>query len=274
MAEVAQTGIALMADVDAFQGDRESAAFWWLGQHSFILKLGGLTCYLDPYLQPSPARQTPPLFTPAEARNADLVFCSHDHLDHLDDFAVRGIAAAAPEAKFVFPRPLLSRMAGLGVPPGRLLPLQDGETLTCEGLCVTGVKAKHEFFDETPEGFPYLGFVLETDRMACYHSGDTLIWEGLFSRLSRWTLDVAFLPINGRDAPRYRVGCLGNMTFQEAVDLAGELGVRLAVPTHYDMFAMNPGDPHAFVDYLDAKFPSARAWVGRAGERVTFTAAP
>ena len=53
---------------------------------------------------------------------------------------------------------------------------------------------------------------------------------------------------------RYRRSCIGNMTFQEAADLAGELRPGLVIPGHWDMFADNPGDPEAFADYLDAKY--------------------
>ena len=67
-------------------------------------------------------------------------------------------------------------------------------------------------------------------------------------------IDAALLPINGRDGARYRRGCLGNMTFQEAADLAGELRPGLALPGHWDMFEDNPGDPQAFADYLDTKY--------------------
>ena len=41
----------------------------------------------------------------------------------------------------------------------------------------------------------------------------------------------------------------------EAADLAGELRPGLAIPGHWDMFAGNTGDPDAFMDYIDAKYP-------------------
>ena len=68
-------------------------------------------------------------------------------------------------------------------------------------------------------------------------------------------VDVALLPINGRDGERYRRNCIGNMTYQEAADLTGELQPRTVIPGHWDMFRDNPGDPCAFADYLDAKYP-------------------
>ena len=260
---------ALIADINAHTPPPGSLSFWWLGQHSVILKLAGQTLYLDPYLQPDEARQVPPLLLPEEVTNADLVLCSHDHGDHLDPFAVPGIAQASPKARFAIPRPSVERMVSLGVPEDRLIPLDHLEVADIGGLRITAIKAAHEFLDPVPGvGHPYLGFVIEGDGCAVYHSGDTLCYEGLLTTLQRWQLTVAFLPINGRDAVRYTSGCIGNMTYQEAVDLAGHLKPRLVVPTHYDMFASNSQDPQAFVDYLEAKFPGQRYWVGKVGERV------
>jgi L-ascorbate metabolism protein UlaG (beta-lactamase superfamily) len=270
MAEILLQGTALIHDIDAAAPPRGRACFWWLGQHSFVLKLAGKVVYIDPYLSPSPARQTPPLLTPEEIVHADLVLCTHDHGDHIDPFAIRGIAAASPHARFVAPRPHRQRLQECGVDESRLTLLSDRETTELEGITITAVKAQHEFFEEGPEGFPYLGYVLEAEGLAAYHAGDTLAYDGLRATLSRWALDAAFLPINGRDAVRYRSGCIGNMTFQEAVDLAGDLQVRLAVPAHWDMFAGNSEDPAKFVDYLAAKFPKVQAWLGKAGERVEF----
>ena len=268
MPEIVRRGRELLADVNQAESGR--AWFWWLGQHSFILKLAGQVIYIDPYLEPNPARQTPPLFSPEEVTNADLVLCTHDHIDHIDPYALPGIAQASPGALFIAPGPHRQRMLDLAIPADRLRTLTHLQSTEVKGVTVTGIKASHEFFEETPEGFPYLGYVLEGAGATCYHSGDTLVWEGLCSTLRRWRLDAAFLPINGRDATRYRAGCIGNMTYQEAVDLAGELQVGLAVPSHWDMFQMNSEDPRKFVDYLDAKFPGIPAWVGGVGERVPF----
>ena len=107
------------------------------------------------YSSPSPARQTPPLLTPEQVTNADLVLCTHDHGDHIDPGALPGIAGASPEARFVVPRTAVERVRELSVPPDRLLPLTDGETAEWQGVRVTAIKSKHERFDEVPGvGFP------------------------------------------------------------------------------------------------------------------------
>jgi len=236
----------------------------------FILKIGAAVCYFDPYLAPKPTRRVPPLLRPEEVTNADLVFGSHDHSDHIDPTALPGIAAASPRARFVCSRVNRARLIGLGIPEGRVVALDDGGVHEAAGLRITAVAAQHEFFDRHAElGYPHLSFVVESGGATVYHAGDTLKYDGLSARLSRWGLDLAFLPINGRDAVRFTRGTIGNMTYQEAVDLAGDLSPRLTVPGHYDMFAHNAEDPRKFTEYMDAKFPALRYWVGPHGQAVT-----
>jgi L-ascorbate metabolism protein UlaG (beta-lactamase superfamily) len=276
MVEIALRGARLLDDIARTRTEPGRVAFWWLGQHSFILKGGETVIYIDPFLSPHAARQTPPLLAPEDVTNADLVLGTHDHLDHIDPGTIPGIAAASPNARFVVPRTAADRVRELGVPPERLLPLTDGERAHSPGFQpggsgarVTAIKSKHERFDEVPGvGFPFLGYVVELNGATIYHPGDTIVYEGLVSTLRRQRPSVAFLPINGRDAERLKSGCIGNMTYQEAVDLAGDVGVRWAIPTHYDMFIGNQEDPTKFVRYLEVKFPEIHTWVGPAGQRV------
>jgi L-ascorbate metabolism protein UlaG (beta-lactamase superfamily) len=244
-----------------------TSAFWWLGQHSFIIKLGETTLLVDPFLAEMEGRNVPPLFAPQDAASVQLVCVTHDHIDHICPTAVSGLAKTT-HAAFIAPRACKKRMLELGVPESRLVLLNDGENATVHNVNVNAVKAAHEFFDETSEGFPYLGYVLEGANKTLYHAGDTVWWEGLQARLSKWSYDVAFVPINGRDAKRYKEGIIGNMTFQEAADLLGGLNVKLSVPDHYDMFDANREDPQKFVDYVAVKYPGRRVWVGKPTERV------
>ena len=134
---------------------------------------------------------------------------------------------------------------------------------------ITAIKAAHELFDYVSgTGYPYLGYVIEADGVVIYHSGDTCIYDGLASRLKSWNITVAFLPINGRDARRLKAGCIGNMTYQEAVDLAGAVCPKLTVPAHYEMFSFNSEDPRLFAEYMDVKFPELKYWIGEHGTAV------
>ena len=73
-----------------------------------------------------------------------------------------------------------------------------------------------------------------------YHSGDTVLYDGLADRLRPHAIDVALLPINGRAPsagrrqPRRRRSCAAS---------ARAIGARSVIPCHYEMFAFNTADP-------------------------------
>ena len=270
------TGQELIRDIDATTPGVGECALWWLGQLSYVLKLGDRVLYLDPYLSASRGRTTPPLLAPGEVRHAAIITGSHDHADHIDRPVWPALAEASPGAKFVVPDLLRKRLAAdLKVPEGRFVGLDAGAAVEVDGIRISGVAAAHEFLDRDGKSgrHPYLGYVIEGNDCRVYHAGDTCKYEGLETRLKRWPgFDVAMLPINGRDAVRLKAGCIGNMTYQEAVDLAGAVGVRLAIPSHWDMFKMNSEDPRKFADYLAVKFPRVRCLIPKHGERVLWRA--
>lgn len=269
------TGHALIADINACTPAARQAGLWWCGQQSWILKLGSDVLYLDPFLTPLASRLVPPLLAPAEITNARLVTGSHDHIDHIDRKVWPAIAAASPSARFAVPDLLRDSLAhDVPLPADRLLGVNDGATLHVGGVAITGVAAAHEFLDrDAATGrYPHLSYVIEGNGCTIFHAGDACLYEGLVTRLQRWRFDLMLLPINGRDARRYRSGCIGNMTYQEAADLAGTLAPGLVAPAHFDMFAGNRGDPEAFADYVRAKYPALQVLLPAHGERQLITA--
>lgn len=277
MAEIALSHGRLLKEIQQTETFRGAGAFWWLGQHTFIVKAMGYVIYIDPWFAPHEQRQTPPLLTPDEGESAHFVLVTHGHGDHLCLATLAGIRDASPQAIFICPHTeKTSLVERAQIPPERVRTIDANCKLRVPGrpgITVHAIKAKHEEFHEHPElGFPYLGYVVNVNGITFYHAGDTILYEGLLTSLREFDrIDVAFLPINGRDPARYRRGCMGNFTYQEAVEVAGELGVGLAVPSHYDMFTDNQEDPTLFQDYLTLRYPGIPCWFGRAGERVTFS---
>lgn len=269
-----KTGNALMNEIRRDPGP----AFWWLGQSGFAVKLGGKLLFLDPYLSPSPERLVPPLLGPEQIAEADLILGSHDHLDHIDREVWRKTAALSEKPKFILPQAVLDAPGNvIGIPAGRLTGLDDGAAFREGGITITGVAAAHEFLtpDRVTGRFPCLGFVVEGGGTSLYHAGDCCVYDGLRAKLMKFgRFGAAFLPINGRDGARYRAGIIGNMTFQEAADLAGDLRPGLAVPMHYEMFSCNRSDPALFTDYLAAKYPKQNFWAAGHGERAAIPSAP
>ncbi len=266
-----KTGQALIDDTNACEVPAGHCALWWLGQHGFIVKLGQAICYLDAYLSPHPSRQVAPLLDASQVTNAMLVLGSHDHDDHIDRRAWPAIAQAAPKAKFVVPELLREAIVReLGLPEDRVLGIDEGIGIREMGLTITAVPAAHETLDEDPATgrHPYLGYILHGNGFRLYHAGDTCPYEGMQAKLRREPLDLALLPINGRDARRLAAGCIGNMTYQEAGDLAAAVEPGLTIPTHFEMFADNSEDPRLFVEYLRVKYPHLKTCIPRHGVRL------
>jgi len=266
-------GLELIEEVDNCVLEKGNIAFWWLGQMGYILKLGGIVIYLDAFLSDFPGRNIPALIRAEEVINADFIFGSHDHADHIDRGSWHQLSLSSPKAKFVVPKLLIKGLSeDLNIDEDRFIGLDDGISVIAGGLKITAIAAAHEFLDQdlATGHYPYLGFIIEGNGCTLYHSGDTCIYEGLHSKLKKWNrIDVMFIPINGRDARRYRTNIIGNMTYQEAVDLAGDVKPRLVVPGHYEMFSGNSCDPSLFIDYLDAKYPDIKCWVGGHGDKVS-----
>lgn len=225
-----------------------SVVLLWLGQSSVALRLGGATVLVDPYLSPHPDRLVPPPFAPEEARGVDLVLITHDHLDHLDEPALPAIAAASPNAIVVVPQEIVERVIGLGVERKRMRGLPADGRAEIGAVTVDAVPACHgEGADDAYRLGPFLGYVVSAGGARVYHSGDTIPFEGLAERLREKRVDLALLPINGRDEERHAQGIVGNLDAHEAAELAAEIDADAVIPLHWDMFAANPGDPAAFV---------------------------
>jgi L-ascorbate 6-phosphate lactonase len=264
------TGRALVKWIDRQAIPVGAVGVWWLGQSSLVLKVAGRIIYVDPYLDPAARRLTPPACTPEEVTNADLVLLTHDHADHIDPVALPGIALASPGARFIAPRPVVERVAELVGDDARVVAATAGEALSLGAIEVIPVAAKHEEFDLHPTlGYPYLGYVIRAAGVTIYNAGDTIPYEGLVETLQPLAIDLAFLPINGRDFFRTRAGTIGNFDYREAAEVAVAIGADVAVPVHYGMFAGNTVPPGHFVSYLAEFHPHQQSHIlGRYGHFV------
>lgn len=266
------TGFKLIDEIDKCVLSKGNMAFWWLGQLGYVVKLGKVIVYLDPFLSELPNRNIPPLLKPEEITNADIILGTHDHIDHIDRGVWHQLSVSSPNAKFVVPTLLIKGLSkDLNIPENRFIGLDDSISITHRDLKITGIASAHEFLDRDIKtgAYPYLGYIIEGNNCTLYHSGDTCIYEGLHNKLRKFNkIHVMFMPINGRDAKRYRENCIGNMTYQEAVDLAGSINPKLVVPGHYEMFSSNSEDPLLFADYLNVKYSQVKYWIGSHGEMV------
>ncbi len=252
-------------------------ALWWLGQSGLLVKSRWATVLIDPYLSESLTakyagtakphiRMTRCPVDPSLLTMIDLVCCSHKHSDHMDPVTLTAVLKSSPQAELVLPTALIGHAGQIGIESDRLVGLNHGEVYenSEKKIAVRAISAAHEGLDQNEHGqFLYLSFVMEMDGVKIFHSGDTIPWEGQSEAVGEG-VDVAFLPINGRDSSR---GVPGNMTSDEAVEFAASLHARHVIPHHYDMFTFNTVDVNEFTHAAKRLPVEVKPVILRCGER-------
>lgn len=229
------------------------ASVWWLGQAGFLVAQGGLRIVIDPYLSDSLAekyrgkafphlRMMPPPVQPGALREVDWLLCTHSHTDHMDPGTIPALLAANPKAQVLAPRAERAKALERGVPEDRLHLIDAGESLDLGGVVVTATPSAHEELKITPSGHLYLGYALRGGGVTLWHSGDTIPHEGLVPSVLPLAVDLALLPVNGRDARRAANGVPGNLTLEEAVALTDAIGAAHMLGHHFGLFDFNTLD--------------------------------
>jgi L-ascorbate metabolism protein UlaG (beta-lactamase superfamily) len=248
MIEPVRHGPELVEEIEGTCPGPGSLFIWWLGQSGFLIKsregLLAIDLYLSEHLTKKyeatdrpHVRMTRAPIRGGDLRTVDLVLASHKHSDHLDPETLTSLMAASPDAFLGLPEAVRQHARGIELPADRMIGIEAGWLVERAGFSVRAIPSAHEGLDTDEAGCHlYLGYLIESEGLRLYHSGDTLAYDGLAQQLGLKRCDVVFLPINGRD-PARRVA--GNMSAAEAVDLAIQARPRFVVPHHYDMFTFN-----------------------------------
>ncbi len=226
----------------------------WLGQAGFRLRHGGVVVLIDPFFSEHEKRLRPPPVLSFVA-DADWVLVTHEHVDHLDIGCIAQIVAAQPGVNVVLPAPIAGMVAGI-VPEEQIHAVAPGAFLVAGALEVEVVPAVHgvTIGDGYSDGsghdgrVRFVGYVVRTRTRTYYHSGDSIVTSELIGCLAAKSVDVALLPVNGRDFFREDRGIVGNMNVREAVGYADAMGASVLVPMHWDLFSGNTERPGVVVD--------------------------
>jgi L-ascorbate metabolism protein UlaG (beta-lactamase superfamily) len=251
-----------------------------LGQAGVAIRGRADLVLIDPFLTARPDRISDPPVEPAALRGVTAVLATHEHADHLDLPIWPAIAEASPEARFVVAAPLVPLVVESGIARDRVLGARPGMTMDVGTALVRPVPARHGIHVEDayslgPSDAPrWLGYVVEVDGVRLYHAGDSLSDPVIVAAVRQHRPQIAFLPINGRDAEREARDIVGNMTPDEAAEMARDLDVQLAVPIHFNGIRGNEGSPDVFVVALRRHHPAPSVWVPTAGGSVTWPNAP
>jgi len=251
----------LLEDIRQAKTDNDTFHIWWLGQSGYLVKWADKHLLIDPYLSDSltkkyaetekhHTRMTELVIDPARLDFIDVVTSSHNHTDHLDGETLIPLMKANPDMQMIIPEAnrefVANRIkADASFPIG----LNDGESVEVAGFRFTAIPAAHEEIERDEAGrCKFLGYVIQFGKWGIYHSGDTLWFDGMVEKLKPFGVDIAILPINGRD-PKRKVA--GNLNSEQAVELGKKINAKLVIPCHYDMFTFNTADPAEFAQIAE-----------------------
>ena len=264
----------------------DAVSIWWLGQAGFCLRLRDLRLAVDPYLSDSLARKyagsrfphrrmMPAPVRPEQLTLLDYVFCTHAHTDHMDGDTLSAIAEANSHCRFVVPLAERAKALERGVPADRMITVRAGDQLPLgPDASVAVVPAAHEERKADADGNDfYLGYVFKLGRRTVYHPGDCVPFEGLEDWLKPHHIELALLPVNGRDALRAANGVPGNFHLREAVDLCCAVGIDSMLGHHYGMFDFNTVQPEDSEREIARLKPVCGASLVRAATRYVLAAA-
>jgi L-ascorbate metabolism protein UlaG (beta-lactamase superfamily) len=252
---------AFLREVSLASQRTEEVRLWWLGQSGFLLQWNHIHVLIDPYLSDSLTkkyegtekphiRMCDRVIAPGKLTFIDIVTSSHNHTDHLDTETLIPLINANPGISFIIPeanREFVTQR--IKKPADFPIGLNDNQSVDIKGIRFTGVPAAHNELDRDDMGrCRYMGYIIEIGGKKIYHSGDTLLFNGMPGFLAPFEVDLALLPINGSDPSR---GVAGNLNSEEAVWLAKSIGAKLTIPCHYDMFTFNTADVSVFKTAAD-----------------------
>jgi L-ascorbate metabolism protein UlaG (beta-lactamase superfamily) len=249
----------------------------YLGQAGLLVDTGQERILFDPYLSNYVVDSgigsaelftrafPPPLFV-QDLTEIDFVFISHDHADHCDPDTLLPLYRANPSVRFICPKPVEQHLINLGVDVTNILLPQVLQLQAIGETKFYAVPAAHYGFDRDPETgeYSYFGFVIMLGGKTLFHGGDTILYPGFEKNILCHVsaIDIACLPINGRDEKRERMGIVGNLTGGEAFNLAWDINSKILIPLHNDLFPFNSDDPKAMIDLAEKeKRPLRIEWM-------------
>lgn len=190
----------------------------YFGHSCFLVESGGHRLLFDPFITPNPLAA----HVDTGGIEADLIFLSHGHVDHLADAVALANQTGAPVIANWEVSEWLGRQ-GLA----NVIAMNHGGSRRFDFGRVKMTSAVHSSTmpDGSAGGNP-AGYVLELEEGAFYYSGDTALTMDMKLIAEEFSLRFAVLPI----------GDNFTMGASDAVKAAGFVNAPVVVGVHYDTF--------------------------------------
>ncbi len=261
-----------MQAIQAHKTPPGSITLWWLGQASFIFKSPtGKVAALDPYLSNSCKalgeqagfnlnRQVPAPLAPEDLYGVHAYLLTHSHQDHLDPETLDGYRKAGGHGPYFAPAETFEKLHALGVPPAETTMMWPNKEIQLEDLVVRATFAIPFAGDD----LTHVGYLVSVKNgPKVYFTGDMAYNELLALAMEAHKPDLLVTVING---------AFRNLCPAEAALLAKQLGVKIVIPCHHDLFLDNCQPPQMLHTNLKLQGIGERYRLLQHGEPFDFAA--
>ena len=231
-------------------------ALFWLGQAGFLIKnSAGEILAVDPYFSDMVERLDGfkrlmmPVMEPEEL-DADVILVTHYHGDHLDLDSLPTLMK--PRTQLLCCGQSLQECRRIHLPEAQMSVMEVGRVRTIKGFTIEPVFADHG--DGAPAA---LGYLVETEGITLYFSGDTSYQKDRMQYAADRDIDILIVPINGE---------YGNMNERDAAMLAAQVRAKLTIPSHFWLFSRHKGNPYEFELEMKANVSDCTAYTMCQGE--------
>ncbi len=266
-------GSYLNQQIENAEVPKGTVSLWWCGGPSWVLKTdeGGIF-WIDQYCGPSIYTQdyycgvckqmgaetinwmrlNPQVIDPWNFKRLDGAFCTHQHQDHCDVYAVNA-ALKTTDCKFYAPPVTANKLRKFQVPEERLVVAKVGESVKVPGAEVEFLICYDSTAIRTGAGtdvLPYeevaCSFLFKTSGGNILFLGDTWYHDGYIQLRDKYQIDVAIFDM-GYNTP----GATDKMTPYDCARLGETIKAKVLIPDHYDNWSNTAGDPALMVDQFE-----------------------
>jgi len=233
---------------------------FWMGQAGFLIKnsyreVMAIDAYLSNLTEKRDGlkRIMMSIIRPDEVK-ADIVLASHHHTDHLD---LDSLPDMMKDADVLYCcKQSAALCQDMDIAPEKIQIASVGERLDYKHFVIEAVFADHG--DYAPDA---LGFIIQTDGIKVYFTGDTSYQAERMRHATDQDIDILIVPINGE---------YGNMNERDAVMLAEQTKAKITIPCHFWLFARHKGSPYEFETEMQLRCPALKSYTMCQGEFMSY----
>lgn len=161
------------------------------------------------------------------SNDADYIFCTHSHYDHLSLQDIRKVAKSS--TTIIVPQESEEKVKELKLKTITVIPANNYKLDSISFSTTYAYNIGKQFH---PKEKKWVGYIIDIDNVKYYHAGDT----DSVPELQDIVCDVAFIPVGGTYT----------MNFKEAAILVNKIQPKFAVPIHFGDIVGSKSDAISF----------------------------